>query len=664
MSAKATSCGWWICRPQWLQRWANPKTFLWVYGLLGTTQTMAYVYFVATLTTMERRFKIPSKTTGLMLSGNEISQILLSLLLTYFGGRGNRPRWIACGVAISALSCFILALPHAMYGPGRDALALTKEFNAAVNDSYMQSSIMGLTSPKCGTEFAKRASEMEEACLTADENNSTDGNYSLVPILLIFLSQFVLGIGTTLYWALGQIYLDDNTRKTKTPLLLGMTLALRTLGPALGFVISFGCLSMYIDPFMTPVINKQDPRWLGAWWLGWIFLGLLMLVFAMLISLFPRSLPPKRSKSGAPLLSPAEPEKPRLKDFPTALKRILCNKLLMTNIMSSVFYILGASGYITYSIKYMEIQYNKSAAGASMLAGTSGLLAMTFGFLISGIVISKFQPRPRIVLFWNVIAGLAYVLAEVCFIFIGCPDDIVHGTNSLGTPFQLNSECNSGCACPADIRFSPVCIEGTTFYSACHAGCDTQYAGLEGIQRNVTFSNCSCAGAAFPQNNFTVPEVFGSILATEGTCIQDCRYMFIWFIVGTCFMHMIGSSARVGNILVNFRCVEPMDKAFAQGLALVLISLLALIPGPIIFGILIDASCLIWDESCGKRGNCSLYEKSKFRYFMNVGAASITLIAVILDLVVWYLGKDLDLYGADEQDEPEQQKPRRIHRKA
>jgi hypothetical protein len=156
-----------------------------------------------------------------MLSGNEISQIMLSLILTYFGGRGNRPRWIACGVAISALSCFILAVPHVLYGPGSAALALTKEYNAEFNNSYLQSSIIALTSPKCGTEFSQRAVQLEEACTNEDENNNLDGNYSLVPIMLVFLSQFVLGIGTTLYWALGQIYLDDNTKKKQTPLLLG-----------------------------------------------------------------------------------------------------------------------------------------------------------------------------------------------------------------------------------------------------------------------------------------------------------------------------------------------------------------------------------------------------------------------------------------------------------
>lgn len=54
---------------------------------------------------------------------------------------------------------------------------------------------------------------------------------SIVPLVLIFLSQFVLGIGNTLYYALGQTYLDDNTKKTNTPLLLSYAFSLRTLGP-------------------------------------------------------------------------------------------------------------------------------------------------------------------------------------------------------------------------------------------------------------------------------------------------------------------------------------------------------------------------------------------------------------------------------------------------
>lgn len=66
--------------------------------------------------------------SGIILCGNEISQILLSLILSYIGGQRNRPRWIAWGVMFCALSCFILAAPHFIYGPGDDALRLTKEY--------------------------------------------------------------------------------------------------------------------------------------------------------------------------------------------------------------------------------------------------------------------------------------------------------------------------------------------------------------------------------------------------------------------------------------------------------------------------------------------------------------------------------------------------------
>lgn len=239
-----------------------------------------------------------------MLSGNEISQILLSLLLTYFGGRGNRPRWIAWGVAISAISCFILAVPHLLYGPGSEALSLTKE-----HLSYLQASVslleeqaafnltnstysMTLSGKKldelmqnknknnecskiffqgyilywntlgtnktnwsvvncsifcligwewqniediicyllgsgrgnvalCTAVENEPSSDDGDTCSASHDTDTKDGNYSMVPIMLVFLSQFVLGIGTTLYYALGQIYLDDNTRKTNTPLLLG-----------------------------------------------------------------------------------------------------------------------------------------------------------------------------------------------------------------------------------------------------------------------------------------------------------------------------------------------------------------------------------------------------------------------------------------------------------
>lgn len=51
-----------------------------------------------------------------------------------------------------------------------------------------------------------------------------------------------------------------------------------------------------------------------------------------------------------------------------------------------------------------------------------------------------------------------------------------------------------------------------------------------------------------------------------------------------------------------------------------MISLFALIPGPILYGRIIDSTCLVWTEECGKRGNCQLYDQRLFRYYINLTA--------------------------------------------
>lgn len=86
-----------------------------------------------------------------------------------------------------------------------------------------------------------------------------------------------------------------------------------------------------------------------------------------------------------------------------------------------------------------------------------------------------------------------------------------------------------------------------------------------------SFSNCSCIGEA-------------SAVLTEGLCPVDCGASFYLFMGTVCFMQMLGCTGRITNILINYRSVLPQDKTMAQGLALMLISLFAFIPGPIVFG--------------------------------------------------------------------------------
>lgn len=54
---------------------------------------------------------------------------------------------------------------------------------------------------------------------------------------------------------------------------------------------------------------------------------------------------------------------------------------------------------------------------------------MILGFLLSGLVISKFKPSPRPLLAWNVFVGVCFVAGQILFIFLGCSDIGIEGLN-------------------------------------------------------------------------------------------------------------------------------------------------------------------------------------------------------------------------------------------
>lgn len=47
-----------------------------------------------------------------------------------------------------------------------------------------------------------------------------------------------------------------------------ITIGIRVIGPALGFLLGALCTRVYVDPLVDPGFDSSDPRWVGAWWLG------------------------------------------------------------------------------------------------------------------------------------------------------------------------------------------------------------------------------------------------------------------------------------------------------------------------------------------------------------------------------------------------------------
>ncbi|XP_049306701.1 solute carrier organic anion transporter family member 4A1 [Bactrocera dorsalis] len=706
------TCGFWIFKGRFFQRFANQTAYVLLYGIVGCVFSMTYAYFNGTITTIEKRFKIPSKNTGIISVGNDISQMMVSAVLSYYAGKGHRPRWIGFGLLTIVVFCLMTALPHLLYGPGDDALALTAEFGAHPAENATLEAI-----EKQGRKTLCRLNGGGAECEIGEGN--------LAPQLVLFVAQFISGIGGSLYYTLGVSYMDDNTKKSRTPVLLSLSYFLRMLGPAFGYALASFCLRLYIAPNLRPVINNKDPRWLGAWWLGWLVIGGMIFVSGIFLTMFPKQLPramarrmveeerrkrnalkeneengikeptEKHKLTAETEEKPSEDAKASFWDMLTTFKRLLKNKTLMCNNFSSVFYLFGYTPYWIFTPKYIEIQYQQSAATSSLVTGTVALAFSAAGILLSGFVISHYKPRARYMAAWNVIVGFLTVAGILAYAFIGCPGNEqsvivnIHDSALNSTP-----TCNSVCHCDY-VRYSPVCGENNmTYISPCHAGCKKQYKTASG--RKIYY-DCSCipndsrnktskplfqrltvmdlkSEELEDDENFTTtmipeewttttevltlpttlsttyPDVALGGQAITGACPVNCFAQFVTFLSVMCCLKFVGATGRASNFLVSVRCVSEKDKTAAMGFGMMMMSMLAFIPSPIFFGWVLDRLCLVWGKTCTNKGNCWLYDPESLRYTLNITASVFVAIGALFDWGVWYYVKDLKIFDEEVKD--------------
>uniref|UniRef100_A0A6P4FI72 Solute carrier organic anion transporter family member n=1 Tax=Drosophila rhopaloa TaxID=1041015 RepID=A0A6P4FI72_DRORH len=628
LESSDTSCGFSILKGPTLQRFATAHMFVIMYGLAGCFLAMAFTYFTGTITTMEKRFNIPTKISGLITVGNDISTVFSSAFLSYYASRGHRPRWVALGLIIIALFCLLMLTPHFFYGAGEEALRLTEEY--------------GLTE---SIDTSVNSTEKNDALCHEKNSNCVKGAEDYMPIVLFFIAQFVGGIGCSLFYAPGLSYMDDSSASSKTPAMLSLTTFLRMLGPAMGFSIVSLCLRLYIDPFKTPLITTKDPRWMGAWWLGWILITVILLIAAVFVGMFPKEMPSAKARR---LKADDDEDIPLAKrsfqDMLDSLKRLARNKVYVYNMLASILYFFGYMPFWIFTPKYIEIQYRQSASTSTMATGTWALGFSAAGVLISGYVISKYKPSARAMAAWNFVVDYLTVAGILCYILVGCDES--DRANSLSI-LPTGDSCSASCDCEY-VYYSPVCSpENITYISACHAGCTEK--GLDALGKTI-YSGCRCMGNS---PNLTSLSGFTSLasqsqIAMDGACPVDCNKQFIIFMAVMCFLKFVGATGRSSNLLLALRCVPSRDKTFSLGFSSMVYSVLTFIPSPIVFGYMLDSYCLVWGKTCSSKGNCWIYDTKSLRYTMNLVCASLIFVGSFWNIGVWYHAKDIKVFDEEE----------------
>ncbi|XP_070263923.1 solute carrier organic anion transporter family member 1C1 isoform X3 [Myotis yumanensis] len=276
--------------------------------------------------------------------------------------------------------------------------------------------------------------------------------------------------------------------------------------------------------------------------------------------------------------------------------------------------------------------------------GLINIPAVALGIFSGGIVMKKFRigvyGAAKIYLGSSV---LGYLLFLSLFA-LGCENSDVagltvsyQGTKPVSSHERaLFSDCNSRCKC-SETKWEPMCGEnGITYASACLAGCQTSTRS----GKTIIFHNCTCVGIE--------ASISGNSSGMVGRCQKDneCPKMFLYFLVISVITSYTLSLGGIPGYILLLRCIKPQLKSFALGIYTLAIRVLAGIPAPIYFGVLIDTSCLKWGfKKCGSRGSCRLYDSHAFRHIylgltMLLGIMSIFLsIAVLFTLKKNYVSK-------------------------
>lgn len=103
-------------------------------------------------------------------------------------------------------------------------------------------------------------------------------------------------------------------------------------------------------------------------------------------------------------------------------------------------------------------------------------------------------------------------------------------------------------------------------------------------------------------------------VATAGPCATPCRTIYP-FLILLFFMTFIVAATQMPLLMIVLRSVSEEERSFALGMQFVIFRLFGYIPAPILFGNLIDSTCLLWKSTCGQKGGrCLIYNIEEFRY--------------------------------------------------
>ncbi|XP_073991495.1 organic anion transporting polypeptide 26F isoform X2 [Rhodnius prolixus] len=562
--------GWFNFHPPCIQVFKSMKWAVFFISMGALLQGVAVNgllhYFIPMI---ERHFQLSSTKAGFMSGAYDIASLVCLIPVTYFGGQktANKPRILGTGVFIMGAGSFIFALP---------AFFAQYKYYAA-----------------------------KTLCVEVieHENEEINRNYTFHYALLV-IGNFLHGVGASPLFTLGIIYLDENAPPNRSSIYLGIYYMMAILGPSLGYLLG-GYLSNYYVDFAFIDIERSveikdmrpsDPSWVGCWWLGFLCCSALSFIFAVPILGYPRSL---KEQKDMKMIVPKQnlSDIPSFSGLPSSFSRVL--RRLKFDFITCAGFCEGLviSGMGSFFPKILEQQMGCSAQTTAMVLGAIAVPCALFGIMIGGWVIKHYRLKlDHMILFCLSMICMATVTSLA--LFLSCEPANITGFH-IPYPSQsifersLYSECNKNCHCQSHV-YDPVCsIDNVNYFSPCFAGCTSSTK----INFFSYYMGCKCI-----HSNLT-----RDYDAINRPCPTNCNVFYLFTIL-LCLYQVFTFSACIPALTATLRSVETELKSLAMGIQWIVARLLGTIPGPVLFGMIFDQSCILWYTNSKSSGECLLYD--------------------------------------------------------
>jgi organic anion transporter 4A len=232
----------------------------------------------AVISTLERVFYLDSVQSGLFLALYDVATVFSSPLVGYFVSRYSSPIFFSLNMIIVGFGNVLIGSSNFVY---RDT---TYNFNPEVLQ-YLSSYDNVLF--QCDKDLFNPENVTDTACLRQAHLSSTSQNAKLV----LYLGNFVNGIGSVALFTIGIAYIERIFPRDKAAYCQGIYFAVGTVGGALGIVATGRFLLLYTK--LTPTkrlpswLTPTHPLWIGCWWLPYFLYGGLCLLIGLFVSGLP-----------------------------------------------------------------------------------------------------------------------------------------------------------------------------------------------------------------------------------------------------------------------------------------------------------------------------------------------------------------------------------------